>query len=124
MDISRNQLHNNSKGPSKASIKITNLRSPVLIDWEPFDFSQLCKKLLQNLRWMNAGTFLLSTLVSDSEGDWKRGASLSCYFCPLLSWESVADMHTPQELAAMNDCTDILRYLDGIASKQVITCIC
>ena len=29
-------------------------------------------------------------------------------------------MHTPQELAAMNDCTDILRYLDGIASKQVI----
>ena len=28
-------------------------------------------------------------------------------------------MHTPQELAAMNDCTDILRYLDGIASKQV-----
>merc|ERR1719245_1945254 len=28
------------------------------------------------------------------------------------------DMHTPQELAAMNDCTDILRYLDGIASKQ------
>ncbi len=27
-------------------------------------------------------------------------------------------MHTPQELAAMNDCTDILRYLDGIASKQ------
>ena len=38
----------------------------------------------------------------------------------LLSWEFVADMHTPQELAAMNDCTDILRYLDGIASKQVI----
>ena len=31
----------------------------------------------------------------------------------------LADMHTPQELAAMNDCTDILRYLDGVVSKQV-----
>lgn len=29
-----------------------------------------------------------------------------------------SDTHTPQELAAMNDCTDILRYLDGVVSKQ------
>jgi hypothetical protein len=28
------------------------------------------------------------------------------------------DMHTPQELAAMNDCAEILRYLDSIAAKQ------
>ena len=28
------------------------------------------------------------------------------------------DHHTPQELAAMNDCTDILRYLDGVLSKE------
>ncbi len=28
------------------------------------------------------------------------------------------DMHTPQELAAMNNCGEILRYLDGISAKQ------
>ena len=28
------------------------------------------------------------------------------------------DQHTPQELAAMNDCSDILRYLDTVASQQ------
>lgn len=27
------------------------------------------------------------------------------------------DMHTPQELAAMNDCTEILQYLDAVHSK-------
>ena len=30
------------------------------------------------------------------------------------------DHHTPQELAAMNDCTDILRYLDGVLSKEEV----
>jgi len=28
------------------------------------------------------------------------------------------DMHTPKELAAMNDCQEILRYLDDIAADQ------
>ena len=28
------------------------------------------------------------------------------------------DQHTPQELAAMNDCTDILRYLDNVVSQM------
>ena len=28
------------------------------------------------------------------------------------------DMHTPKELAAMNDCQDILRYLDDISADQ------
>ena len=28
------------------------------------------------------------------------------------------DSHTPQELAAMNDCSDILRYLDNVVSKM------
>lgn len=28
------------------------------------------------------------------------------------------DSHTPQELAAMNECADILRYLDSVAAKQ------
>ena len=30
------------------------------------------------------------------------------------------DMHTPKELAAMNDCQDILRYLDETAADQEV----
>ena len=33
-------------------------------------------------------------------------------------WVLDIDMHTPKELASMNDCTDILQYLDAVASKQ------
>jgi len=28
------------------------------------------------------------------------------------------DMHTPQELAAMNECTEILRYLDSVTANE------
>ena len=66
-------------------------------------------------RWMQK-LFSSQLCLYHTEGG--RKLSLLFFF---LSREIVADMHTPQELAAMNDCTDILRYLDGIASKQVHT---
>ncbi len=35
-------------------------------------------------------------------------------------WRQDIDQHTPQELAAMNDCHDILRYLDQVTSKMEV----
>ncbi len=35
-------------------------------------------------------------------------------------WRQDIDGHSPQELAAMNDCHDILRYLDAVASKMEV----